>query len=116
MRVVDDEPAVASVAESMLRGAGMQVLVAHGGAEALDLYREHGRGIDVVLLDISMPERTGPETLADLRTVDPDVRAVFSSGYPEHSIAAQLAEEPDLLFIQKPYRGEELLEVMRRAV
>jgi len=114
--VVDDEPAVASVAESMLRGAGMQVLVAHSGAEALDLYREHGRGIDVVLLDISMPERTGPETLADLRTVDPDVRAVFSSGYPEHSIAAQLAEEPDLLFIQKPYRVEQLLEVMRSAV
>jgi PAS domain S-box-containing protein len=111
--VVDDEKNVRLSTERLLKGFGFEVLVACDGVEALELLRSAPKGIDVVLLDLSMPRMDGTETLKKLRELDPTVPVVLSSGYGSIS----LAEEPDAT-LPKPYVPERLfatlLKVMRR--
>jgi CheY-like chemotaxis protein len=78
--VVDDESMVRDLLGVALRHFGFTVRPAAGGAEAVDLYRRHGADIDVVLLDVRMPGLDGPQTLAELRRLNPQVRCCFMSG------------------------------------
>ncbi len=78
--VVDDEGAIRSVLIDGMRQKGFSVWVAASGKEALDLYRRHREAIDVVLLDVRMPGLDGPQTLAALKELSPDIRACFMSG------------------------------------
>ena len=78
--VVDDDDGVRRVVAAGLRHHGFAVWLAAGGREAVDHYRRHGGAIDVALLDVQMPGRDGPGTLADLRAFDPNVRACFMTG------------------------------------
>ncbi len=114
--VVDDEPAVRSVAGRTLKRAGHAVLAAANGEEAVDLARVHGRSIDLVLLDLVMPGLTGPETLIQLEVLVPGIRVVATSGYAEGQAAALFGQGRDVRFLQKPYRPDELLEVVRVAL
>jgi two-component system cell cycle sensor histidine kinase/response regulator CckA len=114
--VVDDEPAVLNVAGRTLKRAGHQVLSAASGEEALNLAREHGGRIELVLLDLVMPGLTGPETLAQLDVVLPGIRVVTTSGYAEGQAAARFGSGRGVKFLQKPYRPDELLAVVREAL
>jgi two-component system cell cycle sensor histidine kinase/response regulator CckA len=115
--VVDDEELIRTVAGAVLEGAGFRVLTAADGTEALAAYRSHldpaGRsGIDLVLLDYTMPGRTGLEILHELRVLDPAVRVVFSTGYALDSTANQLLAAGAQAFVPKPYRPSELLHTV----
>jgi two-component system, cell cycle sensor histidine kinase and response regulator CckA len=79
--VVDDEAVVRATATELLRYLGYVVLHAEGGREALDIYRARGAEIDLVLLDLMMPDLDGRETLVELRALDPKVCVVLSSGF-----------------------------------
>src|SRR5258707_982092 len=78
--VVDDEGAIRSVLNDGMRQKGFSVWVAASGKEALDLYRRHFKAIDVILLDVRMPGLDGPQTLAALRELSPEIRACFMTG------------------------------------
>jgi CheY-like chemotaxis protein len=78
--VVDDDPSIRALFTLCLPPQGFAVWGAASGEEALDVYREHGSTIDVVLLDVRMPDLDGPHTLARLRQFDPEVRCCFMSG------------------------------------
>jgi two-component system cell cycle sensor histidine kinase/response regulator CckA len=109
--LVDDEPTVREVTETLLQEAGYRVLLAADGHEAVKAVKEHGSGIDLVLLDMSMPGLSGEEALEEMRSMEPRVRVLLSSGYAEPDTGA-LPTENLAGFIQKPYGAEEL----RRAV
>jgi signal transduction histidine kinase/CheY-like chemotaxis protein len=112
--VVDDEASVRGVAREMLVRAGLDVLEAADGVEAVDRYRELGDEIDVVLLDLTMPRMDGAEAAEALRALDPDVRIVLSTGYSDAAAgAAGLAGVP---LLRKPYRRAELLARVRDAL
>jgi two-component system cell cycle sensor histidine kinase/response regulator CckA len=81
--VVDDDAAVRSGLERVLRRRGFAVWAAAGGAEAVDLYREHAERIGVVLTDVRMPGVNGADTVAALRRLDPAVRVCFMTCEPE---------------------------------
>jgi DNA-binding NtrC family response regulator len=114
--VVDDEPGLRRVVGAALERAGFGVRLAGTGREAVALYREHGQSIDLVLLDVVMPGGLdGPQTLAALREINPDVRCCFMSGdtahYPIHKLLAMGAL--DLLF--KPFADlRELRQTVRQ--
>jgi len=114
--VVDDEPAVRNVAGRTLKRAGHEVLAAASGEEALEVAREHGGRINLVLLDLVMPGLTGPETLVRLELLVPGIRVVATSGYAEGQAAALFGQGRDVQFLQKPYRPDELLEVVKVAL
>jgi signal transduction histidine kinase len=111
--VVDDEELVRKVAGAMLGRAGLRVLEARDGVEALAVYERQGDEVDVVLLDLTMPRMGGAETAAALRALDPAVRIVLSTGYSDQSASA--AGE-GMLLLRKPYRRTELLRQVRAAM
>jgi CheY-like chemotaxis protein len=113
--VVDDDETVRSVTRRMLEQAGHTVLVAADGHQALDVYRQRP-GIDLVLLDMTMPRMDGEETFRELRRVDPGVRVILTSGYNEQDATERFAGKGLAGFIQKPYRPQDLLEKVRAAL
>jgi CheY-like chemotaxis protein len=113
--VVDDDPAVCSVARRALARHGFRVLEARDGARALEVFRERQPEISAVLLDLTMPEMGGDEVLRELRSLDPQVRVVLSSGFSESDVASQLgADSASAGFLQKPYEVRTLVETFQR--
>ncbi|GIW19160.1 MAG: hypothetical protein KatS3mg064_2317 [Tepidiforma sp.] len=113
--VVDDDETVRNVTRRMLEQVGYTVLQAADGSEALRCYRERP-GIDLVLLDMTMPHMDGEETFRELRRIDPRVRVLLTSGYNEQDATDRFAGKGLAGFIQKPYRPQDLLEKVREAL
>ncbi len=109
--LVDDEEMVRSIAGEMLERLGFQVLTARDGVEALEVYQQRHPEIAGVLLDLTMPQMDGEETLRELRKIHPSVRVVLSSGYNKQEITQRFAGKGLAGFIQKPYRLAELKTV-----
>jgi two-component system, OmpR family, response regulator len=102
--VVDDDAAVRGVLSLALSHGGLDARLAASGPEAVAVYREHGRAIGLVLLDVQMPGGLdGPGTLAALREIDPGVRCVFMSGYAGLYPAQDLLALGALAFLPKPF-------------
>jgi PAS domain S-box-containing protein len=113
--VVDDEPLVRAFAAEGLKGLGYQVRVAENGKQALQIYEQHHKEIDCILLDLIMPELSGLETFRRMRAVDPQVRVVFASGYSTGEILRDAPDARSAAFIGKPYTLEGLSIVLRKA-
>jgi signal transduction histidine kinase/CheY-like chemotaxis protein len=112
--VVDDEDSVRNVAAALLRTFGFQVLTANNGSDGIDQFRQNATGIDVVLLDLTMPGISGEETLTALRKIEPAVRVVLVSGYSENDLVQQLSENGPLLFLQKPFTRASLEQKLQK--
>jgi signal transduction histidine kinase/CheY-like chemotaxis protein len=114
--LVDDEFPVRTVAKRLLERLGFQVLTAKDGQEAIILYRDKSAEIDCVLLDLTMPELDGIATLHELRRIRPEVRAVLTSGYSEHELGRQFAQDGLAAIVQKPFTIEALSETLERVL
>lgn len=114
--VVDDEETVRNVARRILTSNGFVVRMASGGVEAMHILREDPRGIDVVLLDLTMPDMSGVVTRQELQRIRPDIRVVFSSGYSQSDAFPVADGNAGLPFIQKPYRPADLVATIRRVL
>lgn len=108
--VIDDEDLLRSMLESMLQRLGYAVELAANGQEGLQRYEEAGGNIDLVLLDMSMPQMGGLECASELRRLDPGVRIILITGYSEASLRNEVREGHILGFLQKPFRLQELSE------
>jgi two-component system, cell cycle sensor histidine kinase and response regulator CckA len=97
--VVDDDDAVRNTTGRMLKSMGYDVLLASDARSAVDLARQHSAAIDVLLCDIAMPGRSGPEVAREVLEVSPDTRVLFISGYQQGGDAS-LARHS---FLQKPF-------------
>ena len=109
---VDDEAMILDVGRNMLETLGYQVLEARSGAEAVDTYRQKA-GIDLVVLDMIMPDMGGAETFAQLKRIDPDVCVLLSSGYSVDGQANEILDQGCNGFIQKPFSIQELSRKIR---
>jgi CheY-like chemotaxis protein len=110
--LVDDEALVRNLARTILHRYGYRVLLSEDGRQALEIYRRERDRIDLVILDLTMPQLSGRETLEALRLLDPNVRVVLSSGYSVEHVN-QLAGDGFCGFVNKPYRPEELARTVR---
>ncbi len=111
--VIDDDPSVVEVAQAFLERAGHRVVTALGGRAGIARFREHGRGIDAVVLDLAMPDANGEEVLAELRRLRPDVRVIITTGYVS---AERVRAEAVTGIVRKPYEPEDLTELIDRAL
>ena len=109
--VVDDEALIRKLLSRMLNDQGLTALLAASGEEAIDLYRKHGARIALVLLDVQLPGLNGPQTLAALQQLNPDVRCCFMSGDTGAYSIPQLLATGALRFLSKPFLN--LAEVKR---
>ena len=106
--VVDDEPMIRRLGAKILRDAGYRVLVAGDGDEATRIFNEDPNRIDVVLLDMSMPGKSGKAVLAALKERRPDVKVVLMSGFGESEALRVIGTNRFLAFLQKPFNAGEL--------
>jgi two-component system cell cycle sensor histidine kinase/response regulator CckA len=108
--LVDDEPGVRTLQRMILMTRGHTIWEARNGCEAIDLVREHGCEIGVVLLDLAMPEMNGAEVLRRIHALRPELRILVVSGYRESDALRELAGQRVEGFLQKPFSPGELLE------
>jgi nitrogen-specific signal transduction histidine kinase/ActR/RegA family two-component response regulator len=112
--LIDDEPAVRVVTSRLLAELGHRVVTAHSGQRGVELFSEQPEAIDVVVLDLTMPEKSGEEILDDLRLVRGDVPVVITSGY-QATDASKLLGVPNVVgFLDKPHTLSSLEAVLAR--
>ena len=112
--IVDDEAVVLDVARDILQHFGFEVATASSGRMAVEIMRE--RKIDLAMLDMTMPEMNGLQTLGALRAIRPDLPAILSTGYSEPEATRQFAGTNLAGFIQKPYAPNVLVSKVREAL
>ena len=100
--LVDDERAIITVTKEILEALGYLVLVAANGGEALEIYQENKDKIDLVILDMIMPDMSGGETFDRLKEIKPDIKVILSSGYSLNGEASGIMARGCRGFIQKP--------------
>jgi len=111
--VADDEDIVRRTANSALERQGYRVLLATNGQEAVDLFRERGSEVALVLLDLTMPVLGGEQVLRELRRIRPAVKILLSSGFNEVEAIHRFAGKGLSGFIQKPYTATQLAEKVK---
>jgi DNA-binding NtrC family response regulator len=111
--VVDDESGILQTLEILLRAEGFAPHVAHGGKEALE--RIPQLSPDIVLSDIRMPQVGGVDVLAAARAHDPDVPVILMTAQATLQTAMQAVNAGAFYYIQKPFRNDELVAILRRA-
>ena len=111
--LIEDEPDVADLASEMLAEEGYRVVIAHDGFEALKIYERMGKQIGLVILDYFLPVIDGDAVFEELRSINPKVNVVLSSGFAEQTKIASMLAQGLRGFIPKPYSREKLLEQVR---
>ena len=106
--LVDDEQVILNVGKEFLEVLGFDVLAAGSGKEALEVYQARKDEIDIVLLDMIMPEMGGGEVYDHLKEIDPGVKVLLSSGYSIDGAASEIMSRGCNDFIQKPFDINEL--------
>ena len=114
--VVEDEESVRALLRRILEEGGYTVLLAANGVEAVERYAERSTAIDLVVLDIIMPQMGGRETYERLREIDPEVRVLLSSGYSENGQAQDILATGARGFLQKPYDLRAVLRNVREVL
>ena len=108
--LVDDEESLIALGAQMLEHLGFTVLTAADGLQAVERYRERGKEIDLVLMDLTMPRMDGAEAIGELRRLNPEVRVVVASGYSPEDVASRFVGKDLAGVLQKPYTLAKLRE------
>jgi CheY-like chemotaxis protein len=111
--LVDDEEMIIEVTKEILEVLGYRVLVASGGEEAVNIYRERNGEIDLVILDMMMPAMGGKEAFEILKEIRPDIKVILASGYNIDGRPAKMLAQGCSAFIQKPFSIEGLSQKIR---
>ena len=105
--LVDDDDLIRESLGALLEAMGHKVLVASGGREGLDLMRA-GHPVDLVILDMNMPDMNGAETLERILALRPDLPVLMATGYSDKDITPLLSRHPNVACILKPFSTKEL--------
>jgi PAS domain S-box-containing protein len=113
--VVEDEDTLRQAVVKMLRNTGLEVLEAHDGPAAIDLLRAHGRKIDVILLDMTIPGASSNEVVAEAAQVRADITVILTSAYSQEMLTPAMSASQIRGFIRKPFQFGDLVNTLRNA-
>jgi CheY-like chemotaxis protein len=111
--LIDDERFMLDSARELLQELGYHVITAENGPAALEIFQKEHDHIDLVVLDMIMPEMTGGQVFDRLRKIDPQARVLLSSGYSIDGEATAILGRGCDGFIQKPFRIEAFARKIR---
>ncbi|MFC1830229.1 response regulator [Thermodesulfobacteriota bacterium] len=111
--LVDDEDIITDVGQQVLAKLGYTVMIANSGKDAIVTYEENKDKIDLVILDMVMPEMDGGSTFDKLKEIDPEIRVLLSSGYSINGQATEILDRGCNGFIQKPFNMTTLSKKIR---
>ncbi len=107
--LIDDEEPVLTVVADMLRGFGYEALIAASGREGIETFRRHRQAVDIVILDLTMPDMGGEEVLRHLLHEPSTAKIILSSGYDESKLLENYAIHG---YLQKPYGAGTLRDAL----
>ena len=114
--LVDDDEFVLDIGSRNLRNAGYEVITASSGKEALQIYEQRSSDIDLVLLDLMMPEMGGKQCLEGLLTFNPSVKVVIASGFSANGPQKDVLCDGARAFVNKPFDMRQSLRVVREVL
>jgi PAS domain S-box-containing protein len=114
--VVDDEANVREMTSTTLEEHGYRVLSAKDGREAVEIYRQRGNEIQLVVTDMVMPNLDGPATIQALREINPDLKVIATSGARQSGKLIDAMQLGVKAFLTKPYAAERLLKVVAESL
>ena len=114
--LVDDDELVLDVGLQMLEKAGYRAIGAKTSDEAVEIYRGNKKSINLVILDINLPDENGATTFKRIRKINPDAKVILSTGYTESSDIIELMNLGCRNRLQKPYTMTRLTEEVSRAL
>lgn len=106
--LVDDEDMILDIGQKILKAIGYKVLQARGGKEAVEVFRKHKEEIDLVVLDMIMPDMSGGEVYDVMKESSSNVKVLLSIGYSIDGQASEILDRGCNGFIQKPFSMNDL--------
>ena len=113
---VDDEVHQLRLMQIHLQRAGYKVVTAADGAEAVEMHSRYKDEIAAVILDFGLPKLNGWEAYRKMKEVDPDIKAIFATGFIASQLETELAKQELSGVIMKPYQLDEVLEKIHSAI
>lgn len=118
--VLDDEEMIRKLITRILSHAGYEVESAADGSKAIDLYRqalENAEPFDAVIMDLTIPGGMGgKEAVKKLLEIDPQLKAIVSSGYSEDPIMTNYEEYGFCSMLSKPYNSKDIYRVLQQVL
>jgi two-component system, cell cycle sensor histidine kinase and response regulator CckA len=114
--LVDDEKVIIDVGQAMLEKLGYRVIVARGGQQAIEVIKNDGNQIDLVILDLIMPGMDGGKTFDRIREIQPGMSVILSSGYGLNGQTNEILRQGCNAFIQKPFNITDLSKIVRKVL
>jgi PAS domain S-box-containing protein len=114
--VAEDDAHVRELIKEVLAGFGYTVVEAVDGEDALQVFHEHKDRIQLVIFDVVMPKKNGKEVYDEIKKIQPDIKAIFISGYDANIIHKKGILEEGLQFISKPILPVEILKKLREVL
>jgi len=114
--VVEDEESILKLTSRILTRLSYTVITANSPSEALNLAREHGEAIDLLITDVIMPELSGRDLAQNLLSIYPGIKRLFMSGYTANVIAHHGVLDEGVYFIQKPFSSKDLGAKLREVL
>jgi PAS domain S-box-containing protein len=113
--LAEDDGALRRLSQTVLQEHGYRVIAAENGEEAIRRFFENRDAVQLLLLDIVMPRRSGKEAYGEIKKIRPDIRVLFVSGYADMADQEGILEE-GLDFVSKPVSPKVLLEKVREVL
>jgi len=114
--LAEDEDAIREFIKKLLKEYGYKVITASSGQEAINEFKAHKDKIQLVLLDVIMPNKNGKDAYDEIKKIRPDIRVLFMSGYPADIIHKHDIIEKGFAYIEKPASPTKLLRKIREVL
>lgn len=111
--IAEDDDKLRKLYEIVLSQNGYKVILAQDGDEAIKKFSDHRDAIQLAIIDIIMPKKSGKETYDEIKKIRPDIKVLFSSGYTGDRLDALSVSKEELNFINKPVSPKQLLRKVR---
>ncbi|NTW22789.1 response regulator [Candidatus Falkowbacteria bacterium] len=102
--IIDNEPSIVQIAKDILEREGFNVLTASGGKQGTDIWLSHRSIINLVVVDMEMPNVDGPAVISSILMIEPKAKILAMSGNPETRERCQAG-----LYLAKPFRPHDLI-------
>lgn len=112
--MIEDEEHIRIVFRDAMFDEGVMVIGIATGEEGVAFYRDHHDEISLVVLDLSLPGISGEETFQRLKVIDPNVRVVVSSGFPNEDVTKTFDGTGVIGYLQKPYNYVTLVDTINK--
>ncbi len=110
--LVDDESSIIDVYSEFLSDIGYNVIVAMDGKEAVDKFKKYGDNIDIVILDLNIPEKSGSVVYDEVKRLKPDVKVIITTGFSFNGEVQELLDKGVDSYLKKPFDMKEMSQLL----